>query len=203
MQRLNIISVAIALTLCSVAKPALAFSALTNESVFLSQFNNPSEVISFNQPTPEALTGVSYGLGGGAVAYEVREDGWSENINIGSLKTDGCCWTSTTWFGSYISPSIYDRPDNWINRIYLSLKGPVSALSVRTNFGFIGIVPTSPGETYFELPVDVTVSEVALGYRAVSTVPEPLGFELACAAMLVFVLRGRSFQISKGTQSQP
>lgn len=201
MQRLNIILAAIALTLCSAAKPALAFSVLTDESVFLSQFNTPSEVINFDQPAPGALTGISYGLGGGATAYEVKENGWSDNINIGTLRAGDCCWTATTWYGSYISPSIYDRPDNWLNRIYLSLNNPVSALSVRTSSGFIGLVPTNPGEKYFELPVDVTVSEIALGYRSVSSVPEPMSFELACAAMLVFALRGRRFRISNGTQS--
>jgi hypothetical protein len=180
----SLLSLLLAISAVLASHDARAFTVITSEADFLMHYRDPTALVRFTNPAPSSFTGVSYSLGEGNLAYEIREDGWSPLFNIGSVRTDGCCWTSTTWYGSEVSPSIYDRPENWINRVYISVQATEAVVvSLRTSAGFVGLIPTDPMDKYYALPVDVRLSEVELGYTAISVVPEPSSVVLAFAAL--------------------
>ena len=171
------------------ASVASAFVVSTDESVFRLSYANPTETITFDNPTQSSLTGVSYPLVGGNTAFEVREDGWSDAVYVGSLRGGDCCWAATTWYGSDVSPSIYGGPTNSINRIYISVTGPASVISLTTSGGFFGLIPTTMSDTFFALPVGVTLSEMSLGYRELFTVPEPTTAALLGIGLFIGLVR--------------
>lgn len=182
----------------SESQTASAFNVITDESAFQLIYENPTEIITFDSPAPNSFHGVTYQLSDGSLAQEIMDYGWSPSIEIGTLQSGGsCCWGATTWYGDYISPSIYDRPLNWLDRIYITFVGPVSVVSLKTSNGFYGFVPTDSTDNRFALPIDVTLTEVALGYSQVSSVPEPTSVALFCVGFGVIFLRRRSYKFSQ------
>lgn len=173
MEHMTIRTLATLILLAAIPGQSLAYVIISDSSEFLRQYSNPTETITFEDPLPGSLTGVSYSLGGGAEAYEVREYGWSTSVDIGSRGPVHPFWGATTWYGDHISPTIYERPNNWINRIYIRSLVPSLIYSMQTSNGFYGMLPESPGDNFFVLPPDVTISQMDIGYEEIRSVSEP------------------------------
>lgn len=198
LSRINVQLSFIALVAFQSCQPAAAFDVVSDEANFLSLYENPSEVVDFKNPLPGSLTGVSHSLGGGATAFDVRQDGWSELVSVGSVMVGGTYWLTTSWYGDHISPSLYARPDRSINRIYIAFQGAPTPISLTTSAGFIGLVPTSADDTFFALPLDATLSEMSIGYHPIASVPEPTNAALFVLGLGVLVLRLRSRSTVRG-----
>lgn len=172
------------------AYPSHAYTIIQDRDAFMSLYGAPASVIGFDNPLPGGLTGVSYSLGGGNEAYEVRAEGWSPLVHVGSLSGGGV-WTATTWYGTFVSPTIYEQPDNYYNRIYLASIAPSLVLSLETSNGFYGLIPTGPTDNFFTLPVNVTLDQMTLGYQPATTaadVPEPSGIALLAVGLGMFLV---------------
>lgn len=180
------------------ASSANAYQTIRDQSLFQSLYENPTNLIDFtrlkdgsifsNASSSEFVTTTSPGH------YTVRQEGWSNDIWIGSTQEGcNCAWTATNWYGSYIGIGGYDR-------LYINIPGhaPVSPIAINTSAGFVGFVPTHASDAYFLLDRGVTISSVEYGFSAVpaAPIPEPETYAMMLAGLglLSFAVRRRKLR---------
>jgi hypothetical protein len=115
----------------------------------------------------------------------VREEAWANDIFIGSSQLGcGCAWTTTKWYGDFISPDFY-------NRIYIHTGSVSSIVAVETDAGFFGFSPDNINDGYYLLPVNVSARSVQYGFSPVQAVPEPGTWAMILAGLGMLILRQR------------
>lgn len=178
------------------APSANAYQTVTNQALFQSLFQNPTHVIDFTQLKDGSIFRGSNTYSSPLVQststrngahYEVRQEGWSNDIYIGSTYVPdcGCSWQATAWFGSYITPTLYDMTYNPFDRFYIvnsSNTTPALPVAINTSAGFIGFIPDNALDGYYLLKPGVTISSVQYGFSTVA-VPEPESYAMMMAGL--------------------
>lgn len=177
------------------APSANAYQTVTDQALFQSLFQNPTHVIDFTHLKDGSIFGGSNTYSSPLVQstssrngahYEVRQEGWSNDVYIGSTYQNcGCGWGATAWFGSYITPTLYDMTYNPFDRIYIANSSnttPAFPVAINTSAGFIAFIPDNAVDGYYLLNPGVTISSVQYGFSAVA-VPEPESYAMMMAGL--------------------
>mgnify|MGYP000607288328 CR=1 FL=1 len=174
---------------------ANAYQTVTSEALFQSLFQDPTHIIDFTHLKDGSFFGgsntyssplVVATINGGA-RYEVRDDAWSNDVYIGSTYHQycGCAWGGTAWYGSYVTPTLYDMTYNPYDRLYIlnpSNTTPAFPVAINTSGGFIGFIPDNAVDGRYLLNPGVTISSVQYGFSAVA-VPEPESYAMMMAGL--------------------
>jgi len=185
---------------------AHSYSITTDEITFYSLYTAPSETLTFDTladgvayteaslPHPSIRAEYSGGR------YSVKESGFSANWLFRSSNYGVTYWLAVEW-GEYQGER-YIRsdwegpyPDDYFNRLSiltLSDASPIVLYTEPNHKGFLGIIPDSPQDTHYLLPLTQVprIYEMQSGFIPV---PEPSTLLLLFGGGIFFLVYGMKF----------